>query len=76
MSNHCQDCFYKVKEWEGEKACPFNALYWDFIGKKEELLASNQRMSLILGLYRKFSPEKKEKIRQKAQRLREQADDL
>ena len=28
MSNYCQNCQYNVKEKNGNKACPFNYLYW------------------------------------------------
>lgn len=31
MSNFCDTCYYDPNEMVGEKACPFNALYWDFL---------------------------------------------
>src|ERR1700712_2639250 len=31
MSDYCGGCAYDVRESVGETACPFNALYWDFI---------------------------------------------
>jgi len=30
MSNYCKGCHYNHKERVGEKACPFNSLYWNF----------------------------------------------
>ena len=30
MSNYCQNCTYKVTQKNGEQACPFNYLYWNF----------------------------------------------
>ena len=31
MSDYCEGCAYEVKQRTGPRACPFNALYWDFI---------------------------------------------
>jgi len=47
MSDYCGDCtYYKTKD-TGERACPFNALYWDFLDRNEETLRSNHRMGLM-----------------------------
>jgi len=47
MSNYCDDCQYDPKMKEGEKACPFNRLYWSFIDRHEATLSKNPRMSLM-----------------------------
>ena len=47
MSDYCGDCrYYKTKD-TGDRACPFNALYWDFLDRNEEQLRSNHRMGLM-----------------------------
>ena len=47
MSDYCGDCrYYKTKD-TGDRACPFNALYWDFLDRNEERLRSNHRMGLM-----------------------------
>jgi deoxyribodipyrimidine photolyase-related protein len=33
MSDYCGSCRYKVKKRTGPDACPFNALYWDFLAR-------------------------------------------
>jgi len=49
MSDYCGDCgYYKTKD-TGERACPFNALYWDFLDRNEDRLRSNHRMGLMYG---------------------------
>jgi deoxyribodipyrimidine photolyase-related protein len=49
MSDYCGDChYYKTKD-TGERACPFNALYWDFLDRNEDSLRSNHRMGLMYG---------------------------
>ena len=30
MSNYCKNCCYSVTKKTGDKACPFNYLYWNF----------------------------------------------
>ncbi len=47
MSDYCGHCRYKVKERIGPDACPFNALYWDFMARNEDKLGGNQRLSMV-----------------------------
>jgi len=47
MSDYCRGCRYDVKQKTGGEACPFNALYWDFLVRNEEKLRGNQRLSRI-----------------------------
>ena len=44
MSNYCSGCFYNFKEKFGERGCPFNTLYWDFLDRHREQFAGNHRM--------------------------------
>lgn len=46
MSDYCGSCRYDVKQRTGPDACPFNALYWDFIARNENRLRGNVRMVL------------------------------
>ena len=57
MSNYCGDCKYNVKERLGEKACPFNSLYWNFLDDKRTQLSSNFRMKMMYSVLNKFSSE-------------------
>jgi len=47
MSDYCGDCQYEKNKTTGPDACPFNALYWDFLARNEETLRSNHRMGLM-----------------------------
>jgi deoxyribodipyrimidine photolyase-related protein len=49
MSDYCADCRYDPSADTGEDACPFNALYWDFLDRNEERMRSNHRMGLMYG---------------------------
>jgi len=46
MSNYCGGCFYKKALKVGEKACPFNSLYWHFYARNESKLSKNPRIGM------------------------------
>ncbi|WP_395053406.1 cryptochrome/photolyase family protein [Flavobacterium sp.] len=66
MSNYCTSCHYSVKDKFGEKACPFNTLYWNFLDEKKEYFANNQRMGMMMNMLKKMNPEELYKIKVKA----------
>jgi deoxyribodipyrimidine photolyase-related protein len=66
MSNYCEKCKYDPNEMIGEKACPFNALYWDFLVRHEDKFRGNQRMTYMFSTWDKFTPEKQKAIRNQA----------
>lgn len=75
MSNYCAKCKYDPNEMTGEKACPFNALYWDFLVRHEDKFRGNQRMPYVFSTWDKFSPDKQNAIRlQAAKTLQKMAD--
>jgi len=47
MSDYCKNCDYKVSKKNGEDACPFNYLYWNFLLSNKDKLKKNHRLSLI-----------------------------
>lgn len=48
MSNYCGSCRYDVKARVGERACPFNLLYWDFLARHRERFANHPRMAMMV----------------------------
>ncbi|MCW5821298.1 MAG: cryptochrome/photolyase family protein [Cyanobacteria bacterium TGS_CYA1] len=48
MSDYCKKCHYDQKLATGEKACPFNTLYWDFLIRNEGKFKSNHRMAMMM----------------------------
>jgi deoxyribodipyrimidine photolyase-related protein len=62
MSDYCKSCFYKHSKRTGEKACPFNYLYWDFLNRHRDKLKNEGRMNFILKNLDKMSPEELETI--------------
>ena len=58
MSNYCDHCQFSVKEKTGDKACPFNYLYWYFMHKNKAILKSNHRLGITLKQLEKMEPSK------------------
>lgn len=46
MSDYCGSCQYNVKDRIGEKACPFNSLYWHFLDRNQDKLRGNPRLNM------------------------------
>ncbi|MCK6391032.1 MAG: cryptochrome/photolyase family protein [Azonexus sp.] len=47
MSDYCKGCHYDKRARVGERACPFNALYWDFFARHAGRLAVNPRLGMV-----------------------------
>jgi len=75
MSDYCKGCPFHQKDMLGEDACPFNALYWDFIDRHEKRFADNPRMSMMYRQWGKRDADSKRDIRKKAKALRKQLQD-
>ncbi len=66
MSNYCGSCRYDVKLRTGDNACPFNALYWDFLSRHRDKLASNPRIGQMIRTYDKFADAEQARIKASA----------
>lgn len=47
MSDYCGSCHYQVKDKVGERACPFNSLYWHFMERHRDKIATNPRAGVV-----------------------------
>ena len=72
MSNYCKGCRYDPSKSEGENACPFTTLYWDFLKRHEAALARNPRMVMQVKNLSRLDPTRLEQILQKADEHRRQ----
>jgi deoxyribodipyrimidine photolyase-related protein len=66
MSDYCKGCRYDVKDRLGDNACPFNALYWDFLDRNEKRLAGLGRMMMPLKTLSKMPDAERVAFRAKA----------
>ncbi|WP_137130448.1 cryptochrome/photolyase family protein [Rhizobium sp. FY34] len=69
MSDYCGSCRYDVKKKTGEGACPFNALYWDFLDRNGEKLSRNRRLAQPYATWRRMSDAQRRDYRATAHRF-------
>lgn len=65
MSDYCRHCEYSVTKKTGEKACPFNYLYWNFVDKQRDTFNSSGRVNFMVNMFdNKKSEDQKKAIRE------------
>lgn len=67
----CARCRFDPDLRVGPTACPFNAMYWDFLDRHRARLAKNLRMRQLLTTLDRFGAEQLSAIRQTARAHRE-----
>jgi deoxyribodipyrimidine photolyase-related protein len=76
MSDYCANCHYKQELRVGEKACPFNSLYWNFFDAHSEKLRSNPRLGMMLNVWKKMSSDDQSAILSQASEYLNQIETL
>jgi len=71
MSDYCKGCAYDVKKRVETDACPFNALYWDFIARNGAALSRNGRMAQAYRTWSQMGGDTKDALRRRARVLLE-----
>lgn len=74
MSDYCKGCRYDVRAKTGEGACPFNALYWDFLDRNTDKLSANRRLAQPYATWRRMGEDKKRAYRESARAFLEKLD--
>jgi len=60
MGHYCKNCHYDHKQKTGEKACPFNSLYWHFYNRHREKLEKNPRIGMMYRTWDKMDTTKRQ----------------
>ncbi|MFN4233293.1 MAG: cryptochrome/photolyase family protein [Bacteroidia bacterium] len=68
MSNYCKGCYYDKTQKTGERACPFNSLYWNFYDRNRKLLEKNPRIGMMYKVWDKMQPSAKAELLQQAEK--------
>ncbi|GBG02763.1 cryptochrome/photolyase family protein [Azospira sp. I13] len=76
MSDYCKGCHYDRKARVGERACPFNALYWDFFARHRERLGANPRLGMVYRQLAKMAPAALAEVQTRADQLRADIESL
>ena len=66
MSDYCGNCRFDPKLKAGEGACPWNALYWDFIARHQDRFATNHRMRVIVASWKNKTADEQQALREAA----------
>ncbi len=73
MGGPCAGCRYDPGQREGERACPYTTLYWDFLMRHEPMLARNPRMALQVKNLARLSEGERRAVLQRAEAVRREA---
>jgi deoxyribodipyrimidine photolyase-related protein len=76
MSDYCAGCRYRVKETTGDDACPFNALYWDFLMRHRRRFEPNGRMKMMYRHVDRMSDERRRAVEDRAAFVKREVDSL
>ena len=76
MSDYCKSCHYDYKQRTGEKACPFNSLYWDFLDRHRERFAGNFRMKMMYKAWERKGSDEQAAILERAAWVKEHREEL
>jgi len=70
MGGPCKGCRYDPALREGEKACPYTTLYWDFLMRHQPVLSKNARMALQVKNVERMTDAQREAVVQRADAIR------
>ncbi|MGQ0563791.1 MAG: cryptochrome/photolyase family protein [Gemmobacter sp.] len=62
MSDYCGSCHYRVEDRTGERACPFNLLYWHFLTRHRERFEGNPRMAQMYRTWDRMDEGHRERV--------------
>ncbi|WP_108501541.1 cryptochrome/photolyase family protein [Paracoccus indicus] len=66
MSDYCKTCAYSVTAKTGDKACPFNLLYWDFLIRHRDRLQDNPRIGRAYATWDRMEKDRRDTVLQDA----------
>ena len=76
MSDYCKGCHYDAKARHGEKACPFNSLYWAFYEQHRDKLENNPRIGQMYRTWDRMKQDEREKTLAQARSYKKKLEGL
>lgn len=69
MGHYCNGCYYDKKDKTGDKACPFNSLYWHFYDRNRDKLSNNPRVGMMYRTWDRMKDVSKKGILERADEI-------
>ena len=76
QSDHCKGCHYTHTKRHGERACPFNSLYWHFHARHQATFGRNPRLGMTYRSWEKMAPDERAATLAQAERYLARVDEL
>ena len=76
QSDHCKGCHYTHTKRHGDRACPFNSLYWHFHARHREQFGRNPRLAMTYRSWDRMNPVERTATLTQARRYLAQLDQL
>jgi deoxyribodipyrimidine photolyase-related protein len=76
MSDYCAGCPYDPRQRLGQRACPFNALYWDFFARHRARFEGNARLRVVYLQLDRFAASEIDAVRERAAEVRARIETL
>ncbi|MGB3800777.1 MAG: cryptochrome/photolyase family protein [Lewinella sp.] len=76
MSDYCKNCHYSHTKRTGEKSCPFNSLYWDFLDRHRDRFEGNYRMGFMYKTWERKGSEEQAAILERAAWVKDHVEEL
>jgi deoxyribodipyrimidine photolyase-related protein len=74
MSDYCRNCYYRVKDKTGDRACPFNLLYWHFLVRNRERFRSNPRLAQMYRVWDGMAEDHRTRVLREAEQVLQRLD--
>ena len=76
MSDYCDNCYYGHARKTGERACPFNSLYWEFLHRHRSKLEKNPRIGMMYRTWDRMKEDNRKALIKQARQYREHVNEL
>ena len=76
QSDHCKGCHYTHTKRHGERACPFNSLYWHFHARHQATFGRNPRLGMTYRSWEKMEASERAATLAQAERYLARVDEL
>jgi deoxyribodipyrimidine photolyase-related protein len=76
MSDYCDRCEYDPAQKSGERSCPFNSLYWDFLNRNRRKLEKNPRVGMMYRTWDRMKTDNRRQLLKQAKKYKAALDSL